>query len=126
VAALGARRERRRRRRRLGACDTPAVKLPPALAARATPKILELLGAPPARVLEVAFAGIHAAPLRVAGFDVEVLDDDPRARERAGRIVDAPRGRYDAVVAPADADLRGIDAARIIRVDRAGAAFMQE
>jgi hypothetical protein len=29
-------------------------------------------------------------------------------------------------VAPADAHLRGVDAARIIRVDRTGAAFMQE
>jgi hypothetical protein len=65
-------------------------------------------------------------PLRLAGFDVEVLDDDPRALERAGVIVHAPRGRYDAAVAPAGADLRGVDAARIIRVDRTGAAFMQE
>ena len=102
------------------------MKLPPALAAAATPRILELLGDPPARVLEVAFAGIHATPLRLAGFAVDVLDDDPRALERAGRVVDAPDGRYDAVVAPADADLCGIDAARTIRVDAAGAAFMQE
>ena len=102
------------------------MKLPPALAAAATPQVLDLLGAPPARVLEVAFAGIHATPLRLAGFDVDVLDDDPRALERAGEVVPAPRGRYDAVVAPAEADLRGIDAARIIRVDRAGAAFMEE
>jgi hypothetical protein len=110
----------------VGGRHTETVKLPPALAAAATPRILELLGEPPARVLEVAFAGIHATPLRLAGFDVDVLDDDPRALERAGEIVHAPSGRYDAVVAPADADLRGIDAARIIRVDRAGAAFMQE
>jgi len=102
------------------------VKLPPALAAHATTQILELLGEPPARVLEVAFAGIHATPLRLAGFEVEVLDDDARALERAGNAVPAPSGRYDAVVAPADADLRGIDAARIIRVDRTGTAFMQE
>jgi len=102
------------------------VKLPPALAAHATTQILELLGEPPARVLEVAFAGIHATPLRLAGFEVEVLDDDPRALERAGNAVPAPIGLYDAVVAPADADLRGIDAARIIRVDRTGTAFMQE
>jgi hypothetical protein len=102
------------------------LKLAPALAAHATMQVLELLGAPPARVLEVAFAGIHATPLRLAGFDVEVLDDDPRALERAGEVVHAPSGRYDAVVAPADADLGGIDAARIIRVDRTGAAFMQE
>jgi hypothetical protein len=64
--------------------------------------------------------------LRLAGFDVEVLDDDPRALERAGEVVRAPSGRYDAVVAPVDADLLGIEADRIIRVDRAGAAFMQE
>jgi hypothetical protein len=102
------------------------VRLPPALAARATPRILELLGEPPQRVLEVAFAGIHAAPLRLAGFEVDVLDEDPRALERAGEIVHAPKGRYDAVVAPAGADLRGIDADRIIRVDRTGGAFMQE
>ena len=102
------------------------MKLPPALAAGATPRILELLGEPPQRVLEVAFAGIHAVPLQLAGFDVDVLDDDPRALERAGKIVHAPSGRYDAVVAPADADLRGVDASRIIRVDSTGAAFMQE
>jgi hypothetical protein len=102
------------------------VKLPPALAAAATPLIIELLGEPPARVLEVAFAGIHATPLRLAGFDVEVLDDDPRALQRAGAVVHAPSGRYDAVVAPTDADLRGIEAARIIRVDHGGLAFMQE
>jgi hypothetical protein len=101
------------------------VRLPPALAAQATAQIIELLGEPPGRVLEVAFAGIHAMPLRLAGFDVEVLDDDPRALERAGEIVHAPSGSYDVVVAPADADLRGIDAAHVIRVDRTGAAFMQ-
>jgi hypothetical protein len=126
MAAVVARRDRRRRRGRLGDRDTAAVRLPPALAALATARILELLGEPPARVLEVAFAGIHATPLQLAGFEVEVLDDDPRALERGGEVVRAPTGRYDAVVAPADADLRGIDAARIIRVDRTGAAFMQE
>ncbi len=99
--------------------------LPPALAARATPQILELLGEPPARVLEVAFAGIHATPLRLAGFEVEVLDDDPRAVERAGAVVAAPSGRYDAVVAPADADLRGIEAAGVVRVSADGAAYME-
>jgi len=126
VAALGARGRRRRPRGRLGGCDTPAVRLPPALAASATPRILDLLGEPPQRVLEVAFAGIHAVPLRLAGFDVEVLDDDPHALERADAIVQAPSGRYDAAVAPAGADLHGVDAARIIRVDRTGAAFIQE
>ena len=126
MAALAAPRRSRRRRGRLGGCHTPAVRLPPALAASATPRILDLLGEPPQRVLEVAFAGIHATPLRLAGFDVEVFDDDPRALERTGEIVHAPSGHYDAAVAPADADLRGVDAVRIIRVDRTGAAFMQE
>jgi hypothetical protein len=126
MAALAVRRDRVRRRGRLGDCDTEAVRLPPALAAHATTQVLDLLGEPPGRVLEVAFAGIHAAPLRLAGFAVEVLDDDRRALERAGEVVPAPSGRYDAVVAPADANLQGIDAARIIRVDRTGTAFMQE
>ena len=64
------------------------MRLPPALAASATPRILELLGEPPARVLELGFAGIHAVPLRLAGFEVVVVEPDPayreRARERAG------------------------------------------
>jgi hypothetical protein len=81
------------------------VRLPPALAASATPQILELLGDPPARVLELGFAGIHAAPLRLAGFDVVVVEPDPafraRAEQRAGRVLAAvPAGRFDAVVAP--------------------------
>ena len=46
------------------------MRLPPALAASATPRIIELLGPPPARVLELGFAGIHAEPLRLAGFEV--------------------------------------------------------
>jgi hypothetical protein len=88
--------------------------------------VLELLGEPPARVLELGFAGIHATPLRLAGFQVEVLDDDPRAVERAGPVVEAPSGRYDAVVAPAGADLVGVDAARVILVGRDGAAYIRE
>jgi hypothetical protein len=80
-------------------------RLPPALAARATPHILELLGEPPARVLELGFAGIHAEPLRLAGFDVVVVEPDPahlaRARERAGTAVaEVPDEPFDAVVAP--------------------------
>jgi hypothetical protein len=100
------------------------MRLPPALAASATPRIIELLGEPPARVLELGFAGIHATPLRLAGFEVDVLDDDPRAVQRAGAVVSAPSGRYDAVVAPAGADVAGIDAARVILVGRDGAAYM--
>ena len=67
-----------------------------ALAASATPRILELLGEPPARVLELGFAGIHAVPLRLAGFEVVVVEPDPafraRARERAGEVL-ASRAR---------------------------------
>ena len=87
--------------------------------------MLRLLDDPPGRVLEVHFAGIHATPLRLAGFDVDVLDDDPRALERAGTVVDRPSGRYDAVVAPADADLAGIDAGRTILVGADGNVYME-
>ena len=75
------------------------MRIPPALAAKLTDHVLESLPPPPARVLEVGFGGIHAVPLRLAGYDVEVLDDDPRAVERAGAVVGAPDGLYDAVVA---------------------------
>ncbi|MES1248183.1 MAG: hypothetical protein ABUS54_10975 [Actinomycetota bacterium] len=73
--------------------------IPPARAAQLTDHLLAELPAPPARVLEIGFAGIHATPLRLAGYEVDVLDDDPRALERAGSVVAAPQGRYDAVVA---------------------------
>jgi threonine dehydrogenase-like Zn-dependent dehydrogenase len=104
------------------------VRLPPALAASATPRILELLGEPAGRVLELGFAGIHAAPLRLAGFDVVVVEPDPayldRARERAGdALAVAPKEHFDAVVAPADADLRGIEADRVVLVGQDGAAW---
>ena len=102
------------------------MRLPPALAASATPRILELLGEPPQRVLEVGFAGIHAVPLRLAGFEVDVLDDDPRAVERAGAVVAAPHGRYDAVVAPADADLAGVDARRVLLVGLDGLVALDD
>jgi hypothetical protein len=67
------------------------MRLPPALAASATPRILELLGEPPARVLELGFAGIHAMPLRFAGFDV-VRNPTPLSsgRERAGDALASP------------------------------------
>jgi hypothetical protein len=100
----------------VGGCHTEAVKIPPARAARLTEDVLDALPPPPARVLEVGFAGIHAEPLRLAGYTVEVLDHDPRAVERAGRVVAAPTGRYDAVVAPQEADLSGVDAASVIRL----------
>jgi len=80
-------------------------RLPPALAASATPRILELLGEPPARVLELGFAGIHAVPLRLAGFEVVVVEPDPayreRARQRAGDVLEAvPREPFDAAIVP--------------------------
>ncbi len=97
-------------------------RLPPALAASATPRILELLGDGRGRVLELGFAGIHAPLLELAGWDVVVVDPDPRARERSDHVADAPEGRFDAVVALAGADLTGIDAARIVLVDEHGVA----
>ncbi len=101
-------------------------RLPPALAASSTPQILELLGKSPGRVLELGFAGIHAVPLELAGWDVETLEPDPahaaRARQRGARVVERPEGAYDAVVAPAGIDLVGVDATRIVLVDETGAA----
>jgi hypothetical protein len=103
-------------------------RIPPALAASATPRILQLLGEPPGRVLELGFAGIHARPLELAGWDVVVVERDPvqaeRARQRGAHVSDAADGHFDAVVAPAGADLRGIDASRIVLVDDRGAASM--
>jgi hypothetical protein len=101
-------------------------RLPPALAASATPRILELLGEPPGRVLELGFAGIHAPVLELTGWEVVVISSDWQARERSEHVADAPEGRFDAVVAPADADLTGIDAARIVLVDEAGIASIAE
>lgn len=97
-------------------------RLPPALAASATPRILELLGDPPGRVLELGFAGIHARPLELAGWEVVVVDSDPRARERFDHVAAEPEGRFDAVVAPAGMDLTGVDAAKVVLVDEHGAA----
>ena len=96
------------------------VRLPPALAASATPRILELLGDGPGRVLELGFAGIHARPLELAGWEVVVVDDDPRTRERSDNVAEAPEGRFDAVVAPAGADLSGVEATRTILVGTDG------
>lgn len=99
-------------------------RLPPALAAAATPRILELLGDGPGLVLELGFAGIHARVLELSGWDVVGVDSDPRARERSDHVVDAPRGRFDAVVAPSSADLAGIDTAKIVLMDEHGVASM--
>ena len=95
-------------------------RLPPALAAAATPQILELLGEGPGRVLELGFAGIHARPLELAGWTVEVVESDPRqaarAHERGAQIVERADGRFDAVIAQSGTDLTDIDAARILLV----------
>jgi hypothetical protein len=107
------------------------MRLPPALAAKATEEIVRLLPPPPAVVLELGFAGIQAVPLRHGGYQVVVVEPDPeflvRARERSDDAVAAiPPGRYDAVVAPEDADLSGIEAEHVILVTREGAAYMRE
>jgi hypothetical protein len=98
--------------------------MPPALAAAVTPQILDLLGDGPGRVLELGFAGIHAAPLELAGWEVVVVEPDAafraRAEARAGTIAEGPEGRFDAVVAPAGADLGGVDAHRVLVVERDG------
>jgi hypothetical protein len=105
-------------------------RLPPALAASATPQILELLGEPPGRVLELGFAGIHARPLELAGWDVVVVEPElastERARQRGAQVAEQAEGHFDAVVAPMGADLAGIDAARIVLVDERGVASMSE
>jgi hypothetical protein len=101
-------------------------RLPPALAASATPQIVELLGEGPGRVLELGFAGIHAAPLELAGWEVVVVEPDPAFRARSEARADGsvaetpPGGRFDAVVAPGDADLSGIAADRVLLVERDG------
>jgi hypothetical protein len=103
-------------------------RLPPALAASATPRILELLGDGPGRVLELGFGGIHARPLELAGWEVVVVEPDPahaeRARQRGAQPVEEPEGRFDAVVAPVGADLARVDAAKIVLVDERGIASM--
>ena len=81
-------------------------RLPPALVASATPRILELLGEPPGTVVEIGFAGIHAGPLRLAGWEVTVVEPDStqleRARQRAGEDVLAamPERDFDFAVMP--------------------------
>ena len=95
-------------------------RLPPALAAAATPEVLELLGDGPGRVLELGFAGIHAKLLELSGWTVEVVESDPaqagRARERGAKVVERAEGRFDTVIAPRGADLTGIDAERVVLV----------
>ena len=100
------------------------MRLPPALAATATPRIIELLGAPPARVLELGFGGIHAEPLRLAGFDVVVVDASPSARERAGDVLaEPPPTHFDAVIAPEGTDLSAVRAERVLIVHSDGSVL---
>ena len=79
-------------------------------------------------MLELGFAGIHAHPLELAGWDVVVVEADParaeQARQREALVVDRAIGHFDAVVAPSDADLTGIDAAKVVLVDEHGQASM--
>ena len=103
-------------------------RLPPALAASATPRIVEELGRPPARVLELGFAGIHAPLLRLAGFEVVVVEPNPtyhaRARERAGDVfAEPPTEPFDAVVAPDGADITGITARKQVLVGQDGSVW---
>jgi hypothetical protein len=103
-------------------------RLPPALAASATPRVLEELGEPPASVLELGFAGIHAPLLRLAGFEVVVVEPDPaylgRARERAGDVLAAlPDELFDAVVASDGSDLSGVSAQRVVLVGHDGSVW---
>ena len=91
--------------------------------------MLELLGDGPGRVLELGFGGVHAEPLRLAGFEVVVVEPNPAHRagaiERAGPVLEAPpQGRFDAVVAPAGADIAGIDTERIVLVARDGSVTL--
>jgi hypothetical protein len=103
-------------------------RLPPALAASATPRILEELGSPPGRVLELGFAGIHAPLLRLAGFDVVVVEADPahrkHARERAGDVLaEPPTEMFDAVVAPEGADVTGVATRKLVLVGQDGSVW---
>jgi hypothetical protein len=81
-------------------------------------------------VLELGFAGIHARPLELAGWEVVVVEPDPRqaarARERGARAVERAEGRFDAVIAPGGADLTDIDADKIVLVDERGVASMSK
>ena len=103
-------------------------RLPPALAASATPRILEELGQAPARVLELGFAGIHAPLLRLAGFDVVVVEPDPAYRDRAGERADEvlarlPTESFDAVVAHDGADVTGITTRKLVLVGQDGSVW---
>ena len=79
-------------------------------------------------MLELGFAGIHAPLLRLAGFDVVVVEPDPayreRARERAGDVLaEPPAEQFDAAVAPDGADIRGIVTHRLVLVGQDGSVW---
>ena len=99
-------------------------RLPPALAARATPQILDLLGDGPGRLLELGFAGIHARPLELSGWEVVVVEPGPAFREsakqRSDHVAERAEGRFDAAVVSAGADVSAVDAARLLVVERDG------
>ena len=80
-------------------------------------------------MLELGFAGIHARPLELAGWEVVVAETDPaqaeRARQRGAHVVERTEGRFDAVVAPRGADLAVVDAAKVILVDDRGNASIE-
>ena len=69
-------------------------------------------------MLELGFAGIQAVPLRIAGFEVTVVEPDPKARDRAqARAGDPvyseiPRRLYQAVIAPEGTNLADVQAER--------------
>jgi hypothetical protein len=101
-------------------------RLPPALAAAATPHILELVGRQTGRVLELGFAGIHAEPLRLAGHEVIVVEPDERYRERAaqraGEVLAAvPDGPFAVVIAPEGVEVP--PAPVVIRVGHDGSVW---
>jgi hypothetical protein len=82
-------------------------------------------------VLELDFAGIHAVPLRLAGFEVVVVETDAayveRARARAGDVLtEVPPGLFDAAVAPAETDLSGVSARRVVLVGQDGSAWSRD
>ena len=103
-------------------------RLPPALAASATPRILEELGEPPARVLELGFAGIHAPLLRLAASRSSSSSPTrriatARASGRASALAEPPPESFDAVVAPDGADLAGVTARKRVLVGQDGSVW---
>jgi hypothetical protein len=103
-------------------------RLPPALAAVATARLLELLPDPPARVLEIGFAGIHAEPLRLAGYEVTVVEPDERYRERAreragGVLAEIPDQLFDVAVVTKPYPLIRARRVLVVRVDGSIAAL---